>query len=63
MPLLPYYRPGDAWDGLRELTRVHDLASVMWWAERARLYVWSPTGVPLYLYVTDTLNFWGLLIY
>jgi len=26
MPLLAYYRPRDAWDGLRELTRVHDLA-------------------------------------
>jgi len=46
MPWLPYYRPRDAWssswDGQRELTRMHDLASVMWWAECARLYVWSP---------------------
>ena len=30
MPWLPFYRPRDAWDGLRELTLVHDLASEMW---------------------------------
>ena len=37
MPLLAYYR-----DGLRELTRVHDLASMMWWAESARLSMGGP---------------------
>ena len=42
MPWLPFYCPRDAWDDLRELTLMHDLASEMWWAERARLYVWSP---------------------
>jgi hypothetical protein len=42
MPWLPFYCPRDAWDDLRELTLMHDLDSEMWWAERARLYVWSP---------------------